>query len=69
VGSVNLALLCVEFYKEMKPANTPKDLRVPYKHITLPICTCFDHNCGHPQGGVYKGYITKVLRSNANVKW
>ena len=60
--------MCVEFDREMKPANAPRDLRVPYKQITLPTCTCFDHNCGHPQGGFYKGYITKVLRTNANVK-
>jgi hypothetical protein len=60
--------MCVEFDKEMKPTNTPRDLKVPYKHIKLPTCTRFDYNFGHPQGGVYKGYITKVLRTNENVK-
>lgn len=52
MGNVHLALICVEFEKEMKPTNAPRDLRVPYKHIKLPTCTCFDHSCGHPQGGV-----------------
>ena len=68
MGNVHLALMRVEFDKEMKPTNAPRNLRVPYKQIKLPTCTCFDHNCGHSQGGVYKGYITRVLRTNANVK-
>jgi hypothetical protein len=29
VGNVHLALMCVEFDREMKPKNTPRDLRVP----------------------------------------
>jgi hypothetical protein len=60
--------LCVEIVKKMKPKNAPRDLTVPYKHIKVPTCTYFDYNCGHPQGDVYTGYITKALRTNANVK-
>jgi hypothetical protein len=25
-------------------------------------CTCFGHTCGHPQGGVYKGYDVRILQ-------
>ena len=32
-----------------------------YKYIKPPTCTCFGHTCGHHQGGVYEGYITKTL--------
>ena len=37
-------------------------------HYTHDVpATCFGHTCGHPQGGVYKGCVTKTLRpSNMN---
>jgi hypothetical protein len=60
--------MCAGFDKKIKPKNGPRNLRVSYTHIKLPTCTCFDHNCGHPQGDVYKGYVTKVLRNNAKLK-
>jgi len=55
-GNAHLALMYAEFDKEMKSTDMARDLRVTYKHIKLPTYTCFDHNCGHPQRGVYKGY-------------
>jgi hypothetical protein len=67
MGKMHLVLMCVEFDKEMKPTNTPRDLKVPYKHIKLPTCIRFDHNFGYPQGGFYKGYITKFCAFHPEV--
>ena len=43
--------------------------KLNYKRIKPPTCTCFGQAGDHPQGGLYKGYITKTLRINANFKY
>ena len=35
-----------------------------FKHGKPPKRRCFDHTCGHPQGGVYKRCVTKALKPN-----
>jgi len=48
---------------KVKPTNTCKHLRVSYIINIVPLtCTCFDHSCGHSQGGVISKDILQKLQ-------
>jgi DNA-binding MarR family transcriptional regulator len=53
------AIFDMEMYQQIH-INVKEYHILYYIHRMPPACTCFGHTCGYPQGGVYKGYITKM---------